>query len=68
MNIPTWIVAIATVFYVVLTLWIILEMRKDRKLLHKPVLEATLKAARYPQALTFSCRSSKSVGLLDIKM
>jgi hypothetical protein len=32
-------------------------MRRDRKLLHKPFLEATLKAARYPKALTFSVKN-----------
>ena len=54
---PEWITAIATFVYAVLTLWIILEMRKDRKLLHKPTLDATLKDAVYPDWLQFSVKN-----------
>jgi hypothetical protein len=54
---PEWITAIATLVYAGFTLWIILETRKDRKLAHKPILEATLSASRFPKALTFKVKN-----------
>lgn len=54
---PEWIIAIFTIVYAVFTGWIIWEMRKDRKLLHKPILDATLKDAIYPDWLLFSVKN-----------
>ncbi len=55
---PQWIIAIATIVYAVFTGWIILEMRRDRKLMHQPFLGATLKDAEYPNWLLFSIKNT----------
>ena len=54
---PEWIIALATIVYASLTLWIILEMRRDRKLAHKPILDATLSKAAYPDLLLFEIKN-----------
>jgi hypothetical protein len=54
---PEWITAVATLVYAGFTLWIIIETRRDRKLLHKPYLEATLKNAKYPDWLLFNVKN-----------
>ena len=54
---PEWIIAGATLIYAFFTGWIIFEMRKDRVLIHKPVLDARLIDARYPDWLKFEVKN-----------
>lgn len=54
---PEWIIAFATLAYAGFTGWIILEMRKDRKLLHRPILRAILKGSYYPEWLLFTIKN-----------
>lgn len=54
---PEWITAIATFAYAVFTGWIIMEIRRDRKLLHQPILVATVKKAFYPDWLLFNLKN-----------
>ena len=54
---PEWIIAVATIVYAFFTGWIIFEMRRDRKLSNRPVLEAILKDASYPYWLLFRVKN-----------
>ena len=54
---PEWIIAIATIVYAFFTGWMIVEIRRDRKLSYKPVLQAVLKGASYPRRLLFTVKN-----------
>jgi hypothetical protein len=54
---PEWITALATLVYAGFTLWIILEMRRDRRSLHQPILVAQLKDANYPDWMLFTVKN-----------
>ena len=56
---PEWVVAIATVVYAVCTLWLIFEMRKDRKLAYGPIIKLILNksSSYYPQRLVLSLKN-----------
>jgi hypothetical protein len=62
---PEWITAIATLVYAVFTGWIIWEIRRDRKLAHKPILKATLSRAAYPDWLLFKVKNVGKGPALD---
>lgn len=56
---PEWIIAIATLAYAFFTGWVILEMRRDRRALHLPILVVQLKEAeaKYPVSLVFTLKN-----------
>ncbi len=48
---PEWITAIATLLYMIFTALIILQMQKDHRALHQPILRIWLRDAKYPDWL-----------------
>jgi hypothetical protein len=54
---PEWIIAIATIVYAFFTGWMIVEIRRDRKSLHQPILVAQLKDANLPDWIEFTVKN-----------
>jgi hypothetical protein len=54
---PEWIIAIATCVYAFFMGWYILEMRRDRKLMHRPILRAIISDAKYPDWIGFTIKN-----------
>lgn len=65
---PAWISAIAAVIYAGFTFWLILEMRKDRKLLYRPILKCSLIGASFPNTLQFCIKNVGGPAIItDVK-
>ena len=54
---PIWLSAIAAVVYAFFTGWMIWEIRKDRKLLYKPVVRADFEKGIIPYDLLFRLKN-----------
>jgi len=68
--ITNWIIAGATVVYAVCTLWLILEMRRDRKLAYMPFIKVTFADASsyYPDRVAFSLKNVGKGPALNLKI
>jgi len=55
---PAWVAAIAAVLYAGFTLWLILEMRADRKLLYEPIVTAEYKNTTFPSSFLFGLKNA----------
>ena len=66
--IPVWIVTIATAIYAVCTLWLIFEMRRDRKSAYRRVVKVILTRSNYPAWLKFELKNFGKGPTLNLKI
>ncbi|HEX9913137.1 MAG TPA: hypothetical protein VGB01_07825 [candidate division Zixibacteria bacterium] len=65
---PSWVAAIAAVIYAGFTLWLVIEMRRDRKLAHKPFVKAIYVTGKLPDTLLFNFKNVGKGPALNFKI